>query len=463
VDVLVVGGGVSGIPAAIAAARTGADTLVVEREGWLGGYFDSGWGAAVPGLAFQDTSGEQVIKGIAWEIVERLSEQGGALLPVERRFLRNTWPIDGPYSSWKAIVDQELGKALAFEMTEEAGVRLLLHTWATDVIVEGDTVKGIVVENKSGRQAIMAKAIVDCTGDGDIAARAGAPFEQTSKEEVYQVSRGFRLANVDTERVRQYILDHVDDYAFVVEPVDVPEGYQKPIMAQNYKASDLEISEDGRVLRGGPGSHGSMSVGMQTGVAGVGATADGIDGTDAWELTRAEVEIRRKAVQNWRRLRAQVPGYENSWLMTGPLGLGVRESRRIVGGHTLTAVDMAEGRRFDDAIAQSAMTLDAHKQKSEWMGTLPRHTYDLPYRMLVPQGVEGLLVAGRCSSMDHDAEAGLRKIPVCMALGQAAGTAAALAAQAGVAPRALDIAALQRTLLAQDVPLRKDLAEKLSK
>jgi hypothetical protein len=457
VDVLVAGGGVSGIVAAVAAARNGARTLLVERLGWLAGHLDAGWGAGTVGFVFQDAQGKQIMKGICWELLERIKRMGAALGASRRRFLRNTWPYKTENRVFRPQIMQEAGKQVAFEMVEEAGVRLLLHTFIADVVVEDSCVKGIIIENKSGRQALLAKVVVDCTGDADIAARAGVPFDQTGKEKTYQVSRSFLLANVDTEAIRRKIVDHVDEYAYVMEPLEVPEGLQHPIMAMPWKVEDLEVTEDGRHLKGPKGSHSSESVGIMAGIMGIGFSVDGVDGTNAWEVSRAEVQIRKKVFERWLRLRRERAEYADSLLLPGSVDLGVRETRRIRGEYTITMRDIDEGRRFEDAIAQSMIALDCHHPGGVWEELAPKDTYDLPYRILVPKRIEGLLVAGRCVSTDHMALAALRKIPVCMALGQAAGTAAALSASKGVFPRNLDISELQRTLLSQDVPLRDGL------
>jgi hypothetical protein len=452
VDVLVAGGGVSGVMAAVAAARNGAKTLLVERQGWIGGYLDSGWGAGTVGFVFNDPQGRQIMKGLCWEMLERLRKNGWAMGATERRFLRNTWPYKTEHRVFRPQIMQELGKEVAFEMAEEAGVRLLLHSFISDAIVDADRVTGIIVENKSGRQAIRAKVVVDCTGDADVAARAGVPFERTDLAKSYQISRLFTLVNVDTDAIRKEILAHVGDYAYVMEPLEAPKGMEHPVQAMLWKVEDLEVTDDGRHLKGPKGSHSFRGVGILHGVAGLGASVDGVDGTDAWQVSEAEVQIRKSVVQKWLKLRGQKE-YRDSLLLPGSLDLGVRETRRIRGEYTVTMDDIAKGRRFGDAIVQTMIALDCHHPGEEWEELVPPSPYDLPYRMLVPQKIENLLVAGRCSSVDHMALAAVRKIPVCMALGQAAGTAAALSAAAGVTPRKLDIQTLRRTLVAQDVPL----------
>jgi hypothetical protein len=400
VDVAVVGGGTAGILAAVAAARTGAQTLLVERYGHLGGYFACQPGGAF-GQSFQDMKGNVVIQGLPWEFMERLIAAGGAVGP------KDIEPPEG--KKWhigksRPVVHYEAVKTLAFEMMEEEGVRLLLHTLTVDAIVQDHTIKGVIVENKSGRQAILAKVIVDSSGDADVAAYAGAQFEKTPKQDMYQIQRGFKVA-IRNERGRPEILGPPDD---------------------TLRIHYLNAAYN----------HG--------------------DGSDAWDLTRAEVEIRKRALQRLKELRKR-PGYETAYIFeTGesPL-LGVRETRRIVGEYMLTEQDVQQGQKFADTIAKSAQGLDMHNSASDDRGEsaicLPCETdyYDIPYRCLLPKQIDHLLVAGRCISATHIAEAATRKVPNCMATGQAAGTAAALAVQLGVAPGKLDVALLQKTLREQ--------------
>ncbi len=455
-DVLIAGGGVSGFSAAIAAARTGAKTLIIERLGWLGGFLDSGWGAGTVGYVFNDNNGETILKGICWEILERLKAKGWAMGAGERRFLRNTWPYETDNRVFRPQIMQEPAKAVVMQMVEEAGAQILLHTWISDVIMENGEVQGLVVENKSGRQAIFAKVTVDCTGDGDVAFKAGAPMEILPANQRYQVTRNLTLVNVDTKTIRENIVKNTDHYSYLMEPINVPEGMQHPINGTEFPIERLEVTEDGRHLKGGPGSHSFNGVGILQGVSQIGASLDDVDATDAWEITKAEIVLRKKLIEHWEKLRKERPEYRNCLLVAGSLDLGVRESRRLKGEYFLSERDIAEGRRFKDAIAQSMIALDCHHRGGNWEEVAPKGAYDLPYRIMLPQGVNGLLVSGRCSSIDHLAHAAVRKIPNCMALGQAAGAAAALCAKRCETPRNLDIRELQRLLISQGVPLVVD-------
>lgn len=388
-DVVVVGSGPSGIIAAIAAARNRADTLLIERYDHVGGYFANQPGGQSVGVSFQDMTGKPIIKGIPWEFMERLIAAGGAVGPqdlkepdsgkVEGHVSREHQHQKRHIGKTKPAVEYEAVKSLAFQIFGEAGVRLLLHTLVVGAIVEDGAIAGVIVENKSGRQAIRAKVVVDCTGDADVAAFAGAPFSRPRKEEVYQISRGWKVAVRDEQG--------------------------QPVI-----------------------------------VGGVGGSYDYGDGVDAWDLTRAEMELRRKAEDQLREMRRR-PGFENAYLF-GPgeaQQLGVRETRQIVGEYVLTEQDIVEGRKFPDAIAKSANPIDMHMSGGKNENRSVKTDYhDIPYRCLVPKEIDGLLVAGRCISATHVAEAAIRKVPVCMATGQAAGTAAALSAGMTVTPRSLD-------------------------
>jgi len=400
VDVAIIGGGPSGIIAAIAAARNGARTLLVERADHLGGYFAAGPGGQAVGVSFQDMNGTMIIKGLPWEFMERLIASGGAVGPkdVDVSAVKKVQGNVSREHGWQARhigktkprVEYEAVKTLALEMLEEAGAHLLLNSWTVGVVMDGDVLRGVIVENKSCRQAILAKVVVDCTGDADVAALAGAPFEKTPREEVYQISRAYKVA--------------------------IPDDQGRPVI-----------------------------------VGEVGGNWDYGDGTDAWDLTKAELSIRKQALAGLAALRKR-PGFEEAAIFgTGESPhLGVRELRRIIGEYVLTEEDIVEGRKFADAVAKSANPIDMHNSGgTNENRTVKSDCHDIPYRSLVPRKVDGLLVAGRCISATHVAEAAIRKVPVCMATGEAAGTAAALAAKADVLPRKLDPGAVRAALRAR--------------
>ena len=464
VDVVVVGAGTAGAIAAIAAGRAGAATLLVEQYGQIGGMTNAG----MTYLGFLDGRGRPAVRGIPQELFDRL-------IPLRAATAHIADPLRGSVTQ----ADPEMLRYGLMEMLAEAGVQLLLHAFFSDVLMERDGLQGIVVETKAGRQAVPAKVVVDTTGDGDVAARAGAPFELGRPEDgsVQPVSRMFRVANVQLEKVYAYLREHPEEF-------DVPEGWDAP-EGQTYGADYIEKTPGTTILlqdivrkaqREGkaalpknvfsiytpPYRSGPVEVTLNA------TRVQGVDPTDPDQLTAAEIEADRQALEVFRFLRSTVPGFEEARLLGTPYQLGVRESRRIVGEYTLTAEDVLSGADFPDVVARGAYPLDIHDVakdvevmkrkvhgKSETMVVLQR-SYAVPYRSLLPRGVENLLVAGRCLSASHEAASSVRGQVVCMATGQAAGVAAALSSRSGVTPRRLSVDRLQTVLREQDVVLTLD-------
>jgi len=359
VDVLVVGGGTAGVPAALAAARTGARTLLVEKFNSFGGAIT--WGLTITLPAYP------VVGPILNEILRNMQAKWNAVQAMNH----------DPYF---VVLDQELYKYESLLLLEEAGVELLLNTFAVDAMVEDGVVQGIIVENKSGRQAIRAKVTVDCSGDADIAFRAGAPTVTAPKDQLLPITLMWVAANVDLGN-----LEHVGGCETVVHPKEV------------------------NVWGGNLGD---------------------CDATDAWELTRAEIELRKISVAQWLDRRANWPGWEQSYIGFMAPHVGVRETRRIVGEYVVT-----------DAEYQTATYEDN-------IGTL-QFSPQFPYRALLPRGVDNLLVAGRCVSTEPETQHSLRIAPTCALLGEAAGAAAGLSVARNVSPKALDAGVLQAQLMKQ--------------
>ncbi|KON30812.1 hypothetical protein AC482_02910 [miscellaneous Crenarchaeota group-15 archaeon DG-45] len=459
VDVAVAGGGCAGTMAAVAAARNGADTLLIERYGFLGGAATAQY---VPLLALWNLSPwadeeKPLIGGLAQEICERLDEVGGSIRPEEAFKAQKR----GDFPSIWFHHDFELMKLVKQELCEEAGVNFLLHAYIASSIVEDDTVRGLIVENKSGRQAVMAKVVVDATGDGDVAARAGADFEQTKGSRIVDgVERGVMvvsnkaiLANVDVAKLRgalkrnpnlirdlmaEKVPDIIDDTVFYPPYGDKPPVYKGPRpgkLPEPYQSDPKYYA----VTRPGEGAIGLIN-------------SYGRDVTDAEDMTEAELEIRSKIKRLLSFYKENVPGYENAYISTTPTQLGLRESRRIAGGYTLTEGDMLAGARFDDVILRNRIgewdISEDGKLRDASELTAP---YDIPYRCMVPKKMDGLLVAGRCISITHEAAIYFapRDIVTAWGLGEAAGTAAALCVKEGVQPRRLAVRKLQAQLRKQ--------------
>lgn len=442
-DVLVVGGGPAGIAAAIASARNGAKTLLVERHGYLGGNLTAG--LVGPCMTSYSLDGEQqLIKGIFEELIVRMEAAGGAIHP-------SKIPAGSEYCGFITYghdkvtpFDPEAVKLCAAEMCLEAGIDLLLHTFVADAIVEAGALAGVVVASKSGLEAIRASVVVDCSADGDVAARAGVAFEQGRTEDglTQPMTLFFRVGNVDDARVKTYVTAHPDDY-------------------RPFASLVKEARERGEfpVLRRGVGLYKTL----EDGVWRINTTRlHQLDGTDVRDLTRAEIDGRRQVAALMRFFRAWLPGFEKSVLLDTAATIGVRETRRIVGEYTLTLDDLATGREFDDVVTLCGYPVDIHSPTGDGGGadgSYPSaNVYQIPFRSLVPLGVEQLLVAGRCLSATHEALGAVRVMPPAFATGQAAGTAAALSIAHGVAPRDVSVPLLQETLVRQGAYLGERVA-----
>lgn len=449
-DVIVVGGGTAGVHAAIAAARNGAITLLIERYGQLGGQGTGGLLTFVN--AYHNVRGEQVVGGTAHEMIERLKKIGGTQGHLS--------DYTGMAGGTVTVVNCTLLEFVQFDMVEESGAQLLLHTWFSEAVVENNTVKGVRVFNKSGSQLILGSVIVDCTGDADIAVSAGALVDQTDIDMKQPVTLEFRVGGVDNTRLMEFVMKNPTEFKLQIPPKDLPKQRYQGYSLSNF-APLKEAVEKGLLPKGL--THKQLwfaghQPDMQRGIFTFNATRIAeIDGTDACHLTRAEVEARKQMLPLIRFLNDNLPGFENAFLLNIAPQIGVRDTRRIKGEYTLTRTDVINGVRFDDRIGRFVSQIDIHrsdKEKSEfyWVraeeNTAAGYDFDIPYRSLIPQGVDGLIVAGRAISATREAHGAVRFMPACMVTGQAAGTAAALASQSGSHPRSVDVEKLQ-TLLSE--------------
>lgn len=408
-DILVIGSGSAGATAAITAAREGASVALVERYGFMGGIstqvLDTFYGFYTPG-----ETPHKVIGGVPDLVVDALMQRGKALLRP------NT------YGAGQGITyDPETLKFVWEKLATDAGVRILYHTFVVDTLTEGDRVTGVVAVNKGGFVRLQARVIIDASGDADVAAAAGVPYESAADGPVQSLTTTFRLLNVDVPTARSVKKDALHR-----------------LMA--------EAIEDGYAL---PRREGSVHITPLGGVMATNMTRVGnIDATDPEQLTLAEIEGRRQADEYARFLIDRVPGYENAEIANLSTGIGVRESRRIYGDYRLTRADVTSGRKFDDAIAKCGAPIEDHHAGSDtaWEFLPEGETYDIPFRCLLPQKAEGLLVVGRCLSAEHDAHASVRSMGQCMGMGQAAGVAAALATRDRQMPREVPNGALRARL-----------------
>jgi hypothetical protein len=443
VDVLVVGGGPAGIGAALGAADAGASVVLAERYGFLGGNATAA--LVMPLMSFHTDRptlesgqaklfptdhgpGEPVIAGVLERLLERLIAMRGAIRP----------SLDTGYV---VPFDPELFKGVALDLLDEAGASLLLHAFASDVLMKEGRIDGVIFETKSGPLVVRARAVVDATGDGDIAARAGAPYEigRESDGLVQPMTLMFRIADFEREAFLAYAREHPDQWRGVLGLWD--------LVQQATAAGELDLPREDILFFATPHPR-EVSV-NSTRVTGVLAT-------DVWDLTRAEFVARRQLRQIAKFLQKYVPGFADSYVVQSGVHVGVRETRRIKGDYLLTAQDILGACKFEDVIARGSYPVDIHNPTGK--GTTlkklpPGEAYDIPLRCLLPQGIENLLVAGRCISGTHEAHSSYRVMPIAIATGQAAGVVAGLVAGERCGTRELRASRIQDELLRQGVNL----------
>lgn len=435
-DVLVVGSGPSGIAAAIAAARAGASSVrIIDRFGFVGGNLTAG--LVGPCMTSFSLDGEiQLVRGIFDEFVRRMEDAGGAIHPsrVDSGTGFSGFMVFG--HERVTPFDPEAAKFIGLQMLEEAGVELMLHTFVADTVVDGRTVTGVVVANKDGLGHVPASVVIDCTGDGDVAARGGARFAYGRESDglVQPMTLFFRIKNVDDDAVDEYYRTHPEN-RFPFED----------IVAAAREDGSYPIPRRGVQLFRTP----------EPGVWRINTTRVlGMNGTDVADLTSAEIEARHQVADLLEFFRKRLPGLENCELLDTAATIGVRETRRILGEYTLTFEDLQQGKHFDDVIAAAGYPVDIHSPTSgdgPFDDGIPptANIYEIPYGSLTPQDLDNVLVSGRCISATHEALAAVRVMPPCFAMGEAAGVAAAWAARDGATIHEVDIPALQQHLLGQ--------------
>ncbi|MDO9357729.1 MAG: FAD-dependent oxidoreductase [Polaromonas sp.] len=423
-DVVVVGGGPAGLAASVSAARRGARTLLVERYGLLGGMGTAGGVTNFAGL-YGRKNGEmqQVVHGVADELLERIDALGGLNQPqdgMQGRIRVRSYDV----SAYKCAADQFL---------VAAGVSLLFHAWAAAVVMDGTEIQALVVETKSGRQAIRARRFIDCSGDADVAHFAGVPFELGDGEgSALFPTTMFRVGHVDAPRA----LAAVGEFSAINNFMDA---------AEQRKPGQYRFPRKGAILR--PNKNPAEWRANVTQIRNAQGMA--MDATDARQLSDGELEGRRQITEYFRFLKNEVPGFEESAIVDIAPQVGIRETRRIGGLYALTGEDILSSARFDDSIGINAWPMEMHVDGAISWG-FPRddkRAYnDLPWRMLVPHKADNLLVAGRCASMTHQGQSAARASGGCFVMGQAAGTAAALLPDTQ-AFADMDVSRLQQALL----------------
>lgn len=458
-DVIVCGGGPSGNMAAIAAGRAGAKTLVIEKYGFIGGMATAAWLGPISPMHFGD---ERVIAGIPEEFVERMRLAGGST-----GHLRCTNPHGS--GAYLAFYDREHYKWTAIQMLQEAGVDILFHSFVSGVVTEGDVVRGVEVANKSGKRVYTAKVIVDATGDGDVAALAGAEHTVGNDHGVSQPSTlMFDMANVDTARLKQYMDTHLENFEWASEMVAL-QPFSDDLQQQHFVGQGfLDLIGEG--LDSGELYLGRDSILFLTtthpGLVHFNSTRiAGVDGRSAESLTAGEIDGRKQVMSLAAFLVKHVPGFEDAYLAGTGTQIGIRESRHITGEYVITGEDVLHGRKFDDVVARGYFPIDIHNLKGKegygddgdsGVWTDPEDSYDIPMRTLIPIRLDGLVMAGRAISATHEAHGSLRTQGGAMGIGQAAGVLASQAALRGERPRDVPYEAVESVLLAQKASLRRD-------
>lgn len=430
VDVLVVGGGPSGIIGAIAAAESGLKVMLIENRSFVGGNMTIG----LPILGFLGQKGNQIIKGIPQKFIDRLKEVNGAS---EHR------PC--PLHMSLTLVEPEAVKTIALKMLLEHSVKVLFYAFCADVVMDSDVIKSVVIESKAGREIVNAKVVIDCSGDADVAFKAGVPCDYGDESGgVQPPTLMFCMGNVDTEELRLSITNEPRTYLTDFIPSEYF-GQNNQFILVGLRNLMAKAKEDGLNLTT---ERTIVITGLRKGEAWINMTrVNGVNGTDPESLTKGEIEARRQIEDIILYLTRYVPGFQNSYFLKTAPFLGIRETRRIRGRYTMTKDDILGQRRFDDVIAVASYPIDIHHPVGggctlEWSGD----SYDIPYRSLIPQGVSNLIVAGRSISSTHEAMSSIRVMATCMAMGEAAGRAAALSINEKIGPSEINISDLQKVL-----------------
>jgi FAD dependent oxidoreductase len=424
-DVLVVGGGPAGCAAAVAAARLGAKVTLVERYNHLGGLSTGGLVIWIDRMS--DWEGKQIITGFASEILDRLPEGAVAGAPPEQWGSTEAEPVAHwrerlsafrDVVTWSPMIDPEWLKFESVQMLDEAGVRLVLHSWVVDVVADGRELRGAIFESKQGRRAILAKVIVDCSGDLDVCAAAGVPYESDVEGQgsnvQHCVNTAWTWAGIDFKRWVDFKRSDPDAHRALMKHGHEALGY-------------LETPH----------------VGWRDDVAlFMGPRLTGYSGVKVDDLTAVEIESRRRMVAHLDFFRRHAPGFEHAWLMLSAPQLGIRHTRRLIGTHKMTMEEWRAAARHEDEIGVSPSPSSKFANIS------------VPYGCILPADLDNVLVGGRHVATDPQTQAFMREIPQCWLTGQAAGVAAALSAGTGAAPKEIDVRELRSELRGQGVYLQ---------
>ncbi len=436
-DVVVVGGGPGGIGAALAAARNGAETVLIERYGYLGGMGTGGLVTIIPCLS--DFEGNQQIAGITQEWIERLSQRGAETHPPaeiwgsdDKRLTtywneRSFFTVREGKIVYAALIDAEISKCILNEMVRAAGVKTYLDSWGTMPVMDGNKAAGVIFESKSGRQAVMAKVVIDSTGDGDLLPFTGAKFDTDidPKIRIANLSLCYWVDGVNFVKLDDYRHDNPQKYGELMRELMKMGGHP------GFFRSNLKNQEN--ILWFHPRYPCSSQI-------------------DVDELSRVEMLGREKMLLTHDFLKKNIPGFEQSFIVLSSPQLGTRGARRVHGDYMLTAQDLLTNEPFEDTIA-------VFPDLDRGEASIKHPLAYIPYRSLLPKGVENMLVACRAFSSDQTINNFFNLIPHCIAFGEAAGTAAALSLKQGVSLRCINFESLRARLIAQNVPLPGNLGK----
>lgn len=439
-DVVVIGAGAGGLPAAIASTRQGAKVLLVDRNGYIGGNAVSG----LPLLAFLDRKGRQVTAGLAQEFVDKLMERGAS-------FGHRRCPMHNSVT----VIQPDILKIIAFEMCREAGIDVLLHCETVCVDVENRRLKKVTVQGKGMRIEIEGKVFIDATGDGDVAYLAGASYEkgQANSGTLQPPTVMFTLGNVNHEKFFDYLEKNPDQLTYG-DRVECGEGYD----AAYFRSSRNHVFVGLRKLILELRAKGECPIDRDTFIY-INSPNDGqvyvnstrhlnVDATNVFDITRAEMDGHIQIGKLVEMLKKHVPGFEICYISNINPCLGVRETRRIMGIKRLTADRIVKGEVPEDTIALGSYKIDIHSGTDDsTVFTTLEDPFGIPYGCLVCRDIEGLMLSGRCISVDAEVLGSTRVMPTCMAVGEAAGVGAALAVKNNILPSEVNVSEVREILL----------------
>ncbi|MFN8672100.1 MAG: FAD-dependent oxidoreductase [Candidatus Sericytochromatia bacterium] len=420
-QVIVAGGGMSGVAAAISAKKQGVEPLIIERYGFFGG--TSTASMVSPFMSFS-AGNKQLVFGVFQEILDNLEKYGGR-------------------KSGSRAFDSETLKFVLFDMLDQYNIKYLLHTYIVDAVVKDNLITEIITESKGGRKSIKGDFFLDTSADADLAALAGVPFEVGRKEDglTQAMTLMFRIANVDMKKVLEYCKKDPENYSFIEEDINGVSiaGFKK------------EIEEERKITKyDNPLDYIFFVTTHRDDLVIVNTTRSlRVSGLNTEDLSRAQSEGHKNAWQIHQLLKKRISGFEDSYISNMAAQIGVRETRRIEGDYTMTGMDVVTAKKFDDAIARGSYPIDIHDPTGSG-GQMIRlkegEYYDIPFRSLIPKKIDNLLVAGRCISATHEAQASIRITATCTAMGEAIGYASGICLQDNIIPRNIDIKKLQNLI-----------------